>query len=205
MEDSFFLKGVAIGFSIAAPVGPIGVLCIRRTITQGRIAGIISGLGAATADAIYGCVAAFGLTYISTLLISHRFWLQLIGGLFLLYLGEKVILAKPEVQPVEQKRNNLAGNYASSFILTLTNPVTILAFAAIFAGFGLATTGGDYRSALSIILGVFIGSSAWWIVLSIIIGVFREKFTSRGLLWVNRISGIILVGFGIMAVILALS
>src|SRR5215212_10024460 len=126
MDTSLLLKGLLIGFSIAAPVGPIGVLCIRRTLAQGRAAGLVSGLGAASADAVYGCIAGFGLTFISGLLISQQGWLRLIGGGFLLYLGIKTLLSRPAEQPASAGGTGLARAYASTQLLTLTNPATIL-------------------------------------------------------------------------------
>jgi threonine/homoserine/homoserine lactone efflux protein len=201
MDITFLLRGFAIGFSIAAPVGPIGVLCIRRTLAEGRASGLVSGLGAASADAIYGCIAGFGLTFISNFLVTQQEWLHLIGGVFLCYLGSKTFLAKPAEQAVSAEGNGLAGAYASTFFLTLTNPMTIISFAAIFAGLGLASTSGNYVSAVVLVLGVFIGSALWWLILSGGVGVFREKFNPRGLQWVNRISGAIIAGFGLFALL----
>jgi threonine/homoserine/homoserine lactone efflux protein len=195
----FFFQGLIIGFSIAAPVGPIGVLCIRRTLAEGRASGFISGLGAATADAIYGCIAGFGLTFISSFLISQQLWFRVIGGTFLCYLGIKTLLARPAEKAASAKGYGLAGAYASTFFLTLTNPMTILSFAAIFAGLGVGSAGGNYVFAGLLVLRVFLGSAAWWLILSGIVGVFRTKFDISGLRWVNRISGIIITGFGVLA------
>jgi threonine/homoserine/homoserine lactone efflux protein len=192
----FVLKGFLIGLAIAAPVGPIGVLCIRRTLADGRLAGLFSGLGAATADAMYGCVAGFGLTFISSFLVSQQTWLRLLGGGFLCYLGIKTFLAKPAEKPVETKNTGLLGAYVSTFFLTLTNPMTILSFAAIFAGLGLGNIQGDYLTAAGLVLGVFAGSSAWWLILSGAVGLFQAKFTPQALRWVNRASGMIILGFG---------
>ncbi|MBF0211779.1 MAG: LysE family transporter, partial [Desulfamplus sp.] len=192
------------GFSIAAPVGPIGVLCIRRTLADGRAYGLISGLGAASADAIYGAIAGFGLTFISNFLVSQQMWLRLIGGIFLCYLGVKTLWAKPAEQVALVKKNRgLVGAYASTFFLTLTNPMTIISFAAIFAGLGLANIDSNYVSATILISGVFIGSTAWWFILSIGVGLFRERFTNYGLQWVNRISGVIITSFGLIALVSA--
>ncbi|MGE5377749.1 MAG: LysE/ArgO family amino acid transporter [Bacteroidota bacterium] len=199
MDVSLFLRGLVIGFSIAAPVGPIGVLCIRRTLAEGQLYGLVSGLGAATADALYGCVAAFGLTFISGFLIGHKLWLSLIGGLFLLYLGIKTLLSKPAEDAARAEGKGLLGAYASTFLLTVTNPMTILSFVAIFAALGLGSTTGSYASALILVLGVFCGSATWWLLLSGGVGLFRNKFNARGLLWVNRISGAIITLFGIIA------
>ena len=199
MDTPLFFRGLVIGFSIAAPVGPIGVLCIRRTLAEGQMAGLVSGLGAATADALYGCIAAFGLTFISGFLIGQRVWLSLIGGLFLLYLGIKTLLSKPAEQAAQAAGSGLLGAYASTLLLTLTNPMTILSFVAIFAALGLGNTNGDYASAMILVLGVFCGSALWWLLLSGGVGLFRDKFNAQGLLWVNRISGVIITIFGMIA------
>lgn len=201
MDYSLFLRGLVIGFSIAAPVGPIGVLCIRRTLTDGQISGLVSGLGAATADAFYGCVAGFGLTFISSFLVGQKMWLSLFGGLFLLYLGIKTLLSKPAEKEATIRQNGLFGSYLSTFLLTLTNPMTILSFAAIFAALGLGNTSGSYASALILVLGVFLGSAIWWLFLSGGVGLFRDKFNTQGLLWVNRISGVIITAFGAVALV----
>jgi threonine/homoserine/homoserine lactone efflux protein len=200
MEIGFLLRGLLIGFSIAAPVGPIGVLCIRRTLADGRVSGLVSGLGAATADAIYGSIAGFGLAFISNLLVSQQVWLRLIGGAFLCYLGIKTMLAKPSEQAAGTRGKGLLGMYGSTFLLTLTNPLTILSFVAIFAGLGLARMGGQYASAGILVLGVFMGSALWWFLLSAGVGLFREKFNARRLQWVNWISGAIILGFGLYAI-----
>jgi len=199
MDYSLFFRGLVIGFSIAAPVGPIGVLCIRRTLADGRAAGLVSGLGAATADAFYGCVAGFGLTFISSFLVGQKMWLSLFGGLFLLYLGIKTLLSRPAEKEADLKQRGLLGSYVSTLVLTLTNPMTILSFVAIFAGLGLANTSGGYDSALILVFGVFLGSAAWWLFLAGGVGLFRERFNTQGLLWVNRISGLIITVFGILA------
>ena len=193
------MKGLIIGFSIAAPVGPIGVLCIRRTLAEGRVSGFVSGMGAATADALYGCIAGFGVTYISSFLIGHQFWLRLIGALFLGSLGVRTFLSKPAETPAKAGGKGLAGAYASTLVLTLTNPVTILAFAAIFAGLGLGNPGGDYAAGGLLVAGVFLGSAAWWLFLSTGVGLFRTWFNGSRLRWVNRLSGVIIVVFGIFA------
>lgn len=199
MDLALLLRGLLIGFSIAAPVGPIGVLCIRRTLADGRLSGLVSGLGAATADMLYGCVAGFGLTFISSFLVGQQLWLRLFGGLFLLYLGIKTLLSKPSEQAAKADGSGLFGAYFSTFLLTVTNPLTILSFVAIFAGLGLANTNRSYASALVLVLGVFIGSAAWWLLLTGGVGLFRAKFNTQGLLWVNRISGVIITVFGVAA------
>ena len=203
MDIGFFLRGLIIGFSIAAPVGPIGILAIRRTLAIGWSAGLLTGLGAATADAIYGCIAGFGLTAISGFLISSSFWLRLLGGLFLCYLGIKTILtpANPIAAQSNPADRNLAhlSMYASTVFLTLTNPMTILSFAAVFVGLGLATAGSDYLTAAILVLGVFSGSAIWWLLLCSGANLLRSRLPMHRLGWLNRISGSILLTFGIIA------
>jgi threonine/homoserine/homoserine lactone efflux protein len=205
MEPGFFLRGLLIGFSIAAPVGPIGVLCIRRTLADGRLAGLASGLGAATADAFYGSLAGFGLTLVANFLVSQQTWLRLVGGLFLLYLGVKTFLSQPAAdsgQPTHTRSRGLWGAYLSTLLLTLTNPLTILSFAAIFAGLGLVETGGNPLSAGILVLGVFSGSAAWWLLLSGGVSLLRAKVTNGTLRWINRLAGVVIVGFGVAALVL---
>ena len=199
MSVAFWLRGLLIGFSIAAPVGAIGVLCIRRTLAEGRGVGLASGLGAATADALYGCVAGFGVTAISNFLVSQQLALRLFGGIFLCYLGIKTFLSRPSGQPAATSGGGLARAYASTFVLTLANPMTILSFAAIFAGLGLGNTGGSYGAAASLVAGVFMGSAAWWLLLSSAVALLRGRLTVDGLQWINRISGVIIAGFGVVA------
>jgi threonine/homoserine/homoserine lactone efflux protein len=188
-----------IGFSIAAPVGPIGILCIRRTLAEGRLAGLLAGLGAATADALYGCVAGFGLSVVANFLVDQRAFIQVGGGLFLLLLGIRTLAARPAERPTAASGAGLMAGYFSTLLLTLTNPMTILSFAAIFAALGLARTGGDFSGAALLVMGVFIGSAAWWLLLTGAVGLVREKLNPALLRWVNRLSGIILLLFGVAA------
>jgi threonine/homoserine/homoserine lactone efflux protein len=201
LDPRLIITGFVIGFSIAAPVGPIGVLCIRRTLAEGRLHGLVSGLGAATADAIYGCIAGFGLTFISDLLVKEQFWLRLVGGVFLCFLGVRTLLAKPRETEQSDKRTGLLGAYGSTFALTLTNPVTILSFAAIFAGVGVGSTIVDYGSASLLVFSVFAGSASWWLILSGTVNLLRKKVTPQVLRWINRVSGAIILGFGVLVLV----
>ncbi len=201
METGFFMRGLIIGFSIAATVGPMSILCIQRTLSRGYLYGLVSGLGVATADAVYGSVAGFGLTVIATFLVSQQGWIRVIGGLFLIYLGLKTILTKPaERAAAAASANNFLGAYASTFLLTLTNPLTILSFAAIFAGIGVVASNG-YLSATLVVLGVFLGSAFWWCLLTGGINLLRVRFTPQWLLWINRISGAIITLFGVLVLL----
>lgn len=201
MDPQFLIRGMVFGLSIAAPVGPMGVLCIRRTLANGRLTGFVSGLGVATADASYGAVAAFGLTFISTFLVNQQIWLRLIGGIFLCYLGITTLRAKPAERAATAGGRGLGGMYLSTFLLTLTNPLTILSFAAIFAGIGVGNINGAYGSAALLVLGVFAGSALWWFFLSSMTGLVRTKLTAAHLVWVNRISGGVILAFGIIALV----
>jgi threonine/homoserine/homoserine lactone efflux protein len=228
MDWAFLPRGLLIGFSIAAPVGPIGVLCIRRTLADGRAVGFVSGLGAATADAAYGAIAGFGLTAISGVLIGGQAWLRLVGGLFLVYLGIRTLLARPAQAPAANRRDaeadhglhashgadvsgigaldrpssgrNLAGAYATTLVLTLTNPMTILSFAAIFAGLGIAAA-RDYGSAALLVAGVFTGSALWWFILSGIAATLRTRMGAGSLRWVNGVAGAVILTFGALALL----
>ncbi len=195
-----FFRALLLGFAIAAPVGPIGLLCIRRTLAQGRGAGFVSGLGAATADAAYGAIAGFGLTAVSALLVQQQAWLRLAGGLFLVFLGVRTLLARPAERPAGAHGRSLLGAYLSTFLLTLTNPLTVLSFAAAFAGLGLVAAGQDFAAAAATVAGVFMGSTAWWFLLSGGVSLLRGRLDPRALVWVNRLSGVVIAGFGCVAV-----
>ena len=201
--DGFFLKGLIIGVSIAAPVGPIGLLCIQRTVIQGRASGFVSGLGAATADAMYGSVAGFGIDLVSNFLIEQRIWIHLIGGALLLLLGIKVFFTRPPKQAAQAK-NTVRGiwwSYLSTFLLTITNPMTILSFVAVFAALGVANSSNDYASASFTVIGVFLGSALWWLILSSVAGWLRGKLNRTAILWIDRLSAIIIMGFGIVGMV----
>ncbi len=201
MEIGLFIKGFIIGISIAAPVGPIGVLCIQRTLAGGKLYGMSTGFGAATADAIYGLIAAFGLTFISNLLAEQQNWFRFLGGIFLCYLGVRAFLSRPKNQSGSERNYSYITAYGTTFLLTLTNPMTILSFAAIFAGLGLMSSTTSYLSASLLVIGVFTGSSVWWLILSGSTGMLREKFNQSKLGWVNKISGVIISAFGLFAII----
>lgn len=201
MEIALFLKGLIIGFSIACPVGPIGVLCIQRTLAQGNMHGLITGMGAASADAIYGIIAAFGLTFISGFIVEQSFWFRVLGGLFLCYLGIKTFLSRPVDPAASGGRQGLLGAYSTTFLLTLTNPVTILSFAAIFAGLGLVSGSPRYGSATLMVTGVFMGSALWWLILSGSTNLLRERVDRTRLIWVNRFSGVVILTFGVLSLL----
>ncbi len=196
MELGFFVKGMILGFSIAAPVGPIGVLCIRRTIQYGRWSGFFSGMGAAVADTLYGMIAALGLTWLSGFMVAEQFWFRVVGGAFLLYLGIKTFRAKPMGKGNEVTHKTLTKDFASTFFLTMTNPMTIISYLAIFAGLGLTPEEG---SPTKLILGVFFGSAIWWIILSEGVTLFRSMVSERVMTLINRFAGALIAAFGIAA------
>ena len=199
MTIDYLIKGLIIGFSVAAPVGPIGVLTIKRTLTEGRVSGFVTGMGAALADTVYGIIAGFGLAAISSFILTQEFWMKLVGGLFLLYLGIKSFVKKPASEAANIDSKGLFNNFISTFFLTVTNPTTIFSFLAIFAGLGLGTTKTEYTSSMTLVLGVFIGSALWWLILSSLVSYFRSKITTNRLIWINRLSGIIIISFGLLA------
>jgi len=191
---ALLLKGLAFGFVLAATVGPMWVLCMRRTLAFGAPTGFASGMGIAVADGLYGAVAAFGLTAVSGLLLRHSFCIGLVGGVFLVYLGVKTLLANPVASGEIARPASLAQAFASTLALTLANPPTILAFAAIFAGLGLAAS-ADYTAAALITLAVFAGSASWWVVLAAAGGALRERLGPRLQRAINLVSGVTILGF----------
>ncbi len=194
---TMFAKGLAFGFLLAATVGPMWVLCFRRTVAHGALAGFVSGMGIAVADGLYGAVAAFGLTAVSGFLLGQRFWLGLIGGVFLLYLGIRCLTVNPvPVQENQEAKTSLGQAFLSTLGLTLANPPTILAFAAIFAGLGLAS-GNDYGAASLVVLGVFLGSASWWLVLAAGAGWLRGRIGPALFRAINIVSGLSILGFAI--------
>lgn len=189
-----FFSTFLIGVSIAAPVGPIGILCIRRTLAHGKLVGFLSGMGAATADTVYGAIAAFGITIVTNSLVENTFWLRILGGCFLLYLGIKTFLEKPADHAAKATQSGYLSAYLSTFFLTITNPMTILAFIAIFTGPILA-----HNSAWPLVLvaGIFTGSAFWWLSLSFGVGLLRDRLTTNHMTWINRISGSIIIIFSL--------
>lgn len=191
------IKGLALGFSIAAPVGPIGVLCIRRTLVRGFKAGLVSGLGAASADAVYGMIAATGLTLVADFLLKQQLWLGLLGGSFLLYLGTKTFRTAPPAENGFTEKGSVGGDYLSTLLLTLSNPMTIFMFAAIFGSMSVQS-GAVYRyNAFLLVLGVFTGSALWWLTLSTAVSLLHDRVNAGLMVWVNRLAGVVITGFGL--------
>lgn len=200
MEPALAFRGFILGFTIAAAVGPISLLVIRRTLAEGRVVGLASGLGVATADGTYGAIAAFGLGAITQVLVDARPILGLVGGIFLLWLAWKTVRAEPHdpATVATPRRGGLAGAYLSILALTMTNPMTILSFGALFAGLGV--TSGNTSGAALITLGVFLGSSAWWVLLTAVVAALRSRVTSTWIRRINVASGVAIWVFAMISI-----
>ena len=198
MELAFLFKGLILGFSVAAPVGPIGVLCINRTIDKSYFSGLVSGLGAATADLIYGLIAGFGLTIISNFLIAQKLWMQIFGLLFLFYVGIKTLFQKPQFESNKVGNKSLVKDYITTFLLTITNPMTVLFFLAVFAGLGLSNAENIKLAPILLVTGVFVGSGIWWLFLSSLTYKLKNKIGNGIIKQINLISGITILMFAIM-------
>lgn len=205
MHDWLFLKSILAGLAIAAPVGPVGVLCVHRTVLESRLHGLVSGLGAAVADALYGCVAAFGLAAIAHLLLDHTAEMQLAGGILLLGMGVKTYLKRTATLPKGEeplRMHSLLGDFCTTFVLTLINPITILAFAGIFVALGVFINADRaLLDPILVVLGVFIGSCLWWLGIALGAGLLRGRLDIQHLEWMNRISGALIFIFGAAALI----
>jgi threonine/homoserine/homoserine lactone efflux protein len=198
MELVFFLKGVVIGFVMAVPIGPVGIMYIRKTLAEGRRHSLLIGLAAATADGLFGCIAAFGLTFVSDLITSEQFWLRIAGGTLLVFIGIRTVGARRTDPLIPFKSTGSVASYVSALLLALTNPVTIFAFVGVFAAFGFGHALSPL-SAVILVLGVIIGTCAWFLLLGYVATIFRTKLDTDGLGWVNRISGVLIICCGIAA------
>jgi threonine/homoserine/homoserine lactone efflux protein len=199
MDPALALRGFVLGFTIAAAVGPISLLVIRRTLAEGQVYGLVSGLGVATADATYGAIAAFGLSAITDVLVNARQVLGLVGGVFLLWLAWRTIRSAPTDAATETTpRRGYAGAYLSMLGLTLANPMTILSFAALFAGLGV--TSGASGDAALVVIGVLLGSTTWWVALTTVVGTLRARVTPAWLRRINLVSGVIIGAFAIASI-----
>jgi threonine/homoserine/homoserine lactone efflux protein len=194
-------RAIVLGFTVAAAVGPISLLTIRRTLAHGRAYGLASGFGVALADGTYAAIAAFGLTAITSVLVGARTILGLIGGVVIIYLGLRTMTRRPSEAAVDAEQPGLRSAAASIYGLTMTNPMTILSFAALFGALGLTRQGVGEAALLT--LGVFCGSGLWWLLLVTIVGSLRTRVTRMALTWVNRLSGVVLVAFGTAAILFA--
>jgi threonine/homoserine/homoserine lactone efflux protein len=207
VEVAFLLKGILVGLSMAAPLGPIGILCLNRTLAQGPRMGFICGLGAASADALYALAGAVAVSVIAQWIIDDRTLLRILGAVFLVYLGARTFMRPPIVLPSSGKLPTLLppgwhAAFMSTFLLTVANPMTMLSFAAVFAGLGLAPAGilkGADSAAAALVVGVFVGSALWWLTLSSLVGRVRNHLGAPALMLINRLCGTVLTAFGLYA------
>ena len=180
-------------------MGPIGLLCINKTMHKGRLSGFVSGMGAASADMFYGGIAAFGLTIISGFLIDKAPVVKLLGGLFMCYLGLKIFFSKQSGEKLENESKNLLGDYSSTFFLTITNPMTILSFTAIFAGLGIINSKVNIFNSSLLVLGVFVGSAFWWLLLCLGVEFMNKKSNKKLISLISKFSGLTIFIFGLWA------
>nr|WP_320119038.1 LysE family transporter [uncultured Marinifilum sp.] len=202
MDFQYIFKGIVVGLMVSIPLGPIGVLIIQKTIQKGKLAGFISGMGAAVADMFYATVAAFGLGIVLNFIKTQEFYLQLIGSVFLVYVGMRIFLTNPVKQIRGAKKTGkkgMLGDFLSIFFLTASNPIAVFVFVAVFAGASIFGSNPTLRIELFLILGVLLGGALWWYTLSTIINAFRKKFRLKQLFWINKISGIIIAVLGLLA------
>lgn len=191
MNWSYIVDGIIIGVSASIPLGPIGVLCVQRTLNKGRLSGFISGLGAAVSDTIYAIIAGFSLSFIVGFIETQMLWIQIIGASILIGLGLKIFLTNPAVQLRRQKKRStsLIQDFFSTFLLTVTNPLAVFLFLAFFAGFRVVEAQQSIMDRFMLIVGVFCGASAWWFTLSSLVNLLRSRINLRRLFWLNKIAG----------------
>ncbi len=200
----FFLKGLLVGILVSAPMGPIGVLCVQKTVNKGKLLGFISGLGAATADTLYAMMAAFGVTYITNFLSDNQIAFQVVGIIVLLFLGFRMIFSNPIKQyryyRTSSRKRNAIKDYISVFFLTISNPLTIIFFGAAYTMLGLFSDGESQNNNLLLVVGIFIGASLWWFMLTSVVNIFRKKFRLRNIFMLNRVSGIVIICLSVIAI-----
>jgi len=196
-------KGLMAGLAIAVPVGPVNVLCASRTLRKGRLSGLLSGFGAATADAFYGAIAGFSITFVIQFLKREEFWIRIFGGLLLIAIGVMYFRKPPQSALKRPDDGADHSDFSSTLLLTLTNPTSILSFMAVLAGLGME---GQRASWLTLLLvaGIFCGSMLWWVILVLLVNRFRDRFDERAMCWMNRIAGFAIGGFGIATFLLGL-
>lgn len=201
MNLSYFIDGFIVGLIASVPLGPIGVLCIQRTLSKGRLSGFISGLGAATSDAIYAIIACFSLSYVVSFIEKQMLWLQIFGVVLLTFLGLKIFFSNPAIQLRRQKSSskNFHQDFISIFFITISNPLYVFLFIGIFAGLRFVQPQNNIFGQMFLILGVFAGAASWWFALTSIINLFRTKINLRRLWWINKIAGAAIVLVGLLS------
>jgi threonine/homoserine/homoserine lactone efflux protein len=201
MISSIFFQGVIIGILVSIPMGPIGVLCVQRTLHQGRKIGFVSGLGAASADSFFATIAGFGLTFISDFFTNNQFIITLLGATVLVILGVRLFITNTiaQVRKYKTKKTNMFSDFISVFFLTLSNPITIIFFGLVFTGLGIVKN--DTQSLIFLIIGIFTGAILWWFILSSLVNLFRQYFKIRIIFYINKFAGVLIVLFGIFALL----
>ena len=199
MGIEFIIKGIVVGIAVSAPLGPLGILTIQRTINKGFFSGFFSGFGAAFADIIYAAIAGFGVSIIAVFLETYQLPIRLLGGLLIAALGVKIFYANPikQIRKQRAQKTNFFSDFVSSFFITITNPLTVIFFGAVFAGLGLEEDSSGSAVTYTLI-GIFAGASIWWLSLTLIINIFRKKIRLRNLWWINKITGSLIVIFGVV-------
>lgn len=203
MVFALFWKGLIVGLMVTIPLGPIGVLCIQRTLNKGRVSGFISGLGASAADAIFAIIAGFGISYIISFIKTQQIYFQIIGGVIVMFLGIHIFYTNPvrQLRLQRMNKNRLYHDFLSVFFLTITNPLAILLFLAMFAGINVSGHEINAFDLTSLVGGVLAGSAGWWFLLSFVISIFRERIRLRNIWWMNKVAGVIVFVLGIVAFI----
>lgn len=203
MSIELFLKGIIIGLMVSIPLGPIGVLCVQRTLNKGRRAGFVSGLGAASADTVFSLIAGLGITFVISFVQTHHIYFQIIGGIVVMYLGIHIFYTNPvrQIRMQRLNRNKLSQDFLSVFLLTITNPMAIFFFLAIFAGINIAAGPMHLLPLGSMVAGVFAGAVSWWFLLSTLVNFFRHRFRLRIIWWMNKVAGVIIFALGIAAIV----
>ena len=202
MELQFIIKGIIIGLLVSTPIGPMGILCVQRTLNKGKSSGFSSGMGIATADAIFALIAGLGISFIIHFLSEQQLIIKMIGGLVIAFIGLKIFIANPVKQLKKHRREgkNLFEDFISILFMALSNPFTVFLYIAIFAGLNLHDVSTGYSSALLVVTGVFVGASISWFTISTVVNYFRPKIRLRKLMWINRIAGLTIILFGVFAI-----
>lgn len=203
MDFNIILQGIIVGIAVSAPLGPIGVLCIQRTLNKGYASGVVSGIGASTADIIYAIIAGFSITFISDFLIEQQNIIRIIGGIFLTFIGIKIYFSNPikQIRAQRTQGNKFFSDFITSFLITISNPITILAFGLIFSSFNMIESNENSTNISILIASVFAGALIWWLLLITIISLFKSKIRLRNLFWINKVTGVLIVIFALLVII----
>lgn len=202
MGIELFWKGFLVGLMVSIPLGPIGVLCVQRTLNKGRKSGFFSGLGASAADTIFAVIAGFGVNYIIHFVKEQQIYFQIFGGILVIFLGIHIFYTNPvrQLRMQRMNKNKLSQDFFSVFVLTITNPMAILLFVAMFAGINIATDSKGIFDMTGLITGVFAGSASWWFLLSGFVNFWRHRFRLKSIWWMNKVAGVLIFLLGILAI-----